>query len=276
VDQVALFFGVSNHGRMVNDLELANLQILDADKAPERVVQFAPQSKLPLRLALLIDTSGSVHERFSFEKRAAARFIQRVLNPDLDLAYVAGFSLSPTVTQDFSSDPALLGKGIEKLSEGGGTSLFDAVSFSCSKLAAYPDDERVARALVILSDGEDNSSHTTLKQNIMMAERTGVTIYIVSTREGNGTKTDADKMLELMAQRSGGEAMFPGDMMTLDKTLDKLREVIRSRYFIAYKPANFQPDGSYRTIKIVAEKNGKRLQVRARKGYHARLEASTN
>jgi VWFA-related protein len=180
------------------------------------------------------------------------------------------------VTQDFSSDPALLGKGIEKLSEGGGTSLFDAVSFSCSKLAAYPDDERVARALVILSDGEDNSSHTTLKQNILMAEKTGVTIYIVSTREGNGNKTDADKMLELMAQRSGGEAMFPGDMMTLDKTLDRLREVIRSRYFIAYKPANFQPDGSYRTIKIVAEKNGKRLQVRARKGYHARLEASTN
>jgi VWFA-related protein len=276
VDQVALFFGVSNHGRMVNDLELSNLQILDADKAPERVVQFAPQSKLPLRLALLIDTSGSVHERFSFEKRAAARFIQRVLNPDLDLAYVAGFSLSPTVTQDFSPDPALLGKGIERLSEGGGTSLFDAVSFSCSKLAAYPDDERVARALVILSDGEDNSSHTTLKQNILMAEKTGVTIYIVSTREGNGTKTDADKMLELMAERSGGEAMFPGDMMTLDKTLDKLREVIRSRYFIAYKPANFQPDGSYRTIKIVAEKNGKRLQVRARKGYHARLETSAN
>jgi Ca-activated chloride channel family protein len=83
-------------------------------------------------------------------------------------------------------------------------------------------------------------------------------------------------MLEVLAERSGGEAMFPGDMMTLNKSLDKLRDVIRSRYFVAYKPAEFKPDGSYRTINIIAEKDGKRLQVRARKGYRARLESGPN
>jgi VWFA-related protein len=276
VDQVALFFEVSSHGRTVNDLELSDIKIRDADKTPEQILQFAPQSKLPLRLALLVDTSGSVHERFSFEKHAAARFVEKVLNPASDLGFIAGFALEPTVTEDFSSDTGELGKGIEKLTEGGGTALFDAVLFTCRKLAAYPDGERVARVLVVLTDGEDNSSHSTLKQSIQAAERTGVTIYTVSTAEEIGRKTDADKMLELLAERSGGEAMFPGDMLTLNKSLDKLRDVIRSRYFVAYKPAGFKPDGSYRMINIIAEKDGKRLQVRARKGYRARLESGPN
>jgi VWFA-related protein len=276
VDEVTLFFAVSHHGHMVSGLEQSDIQIRDDNKPPEKVMQFAPQSKLPLRLALLVDTSGSVHDRFSFEKHAAAKFIQKMLSNVSDLGFIAGFSSGPMVTQDFSSDPAELGKGIEGLTNGGGTALFDAVSFACWKLAAYPDRERVARVLVILSDGEDNSSHSSLKQSLQVAEKTGVTIYTVSTREDRGDKTDADKVLELLAERSGGEVMFPGDMLTLGKSFDRLHDAIRSRYFVAYKPANFQPNGSYRAISIVAEKGGKRLQVRARKGYHARLEQRPN
>ena len=273
VDDVALFFSVSSHGHMVNDLEASNIQIRDDNKPPEKVVQFAPQSKLPLRLALLVDTSGSVHNRFSFEKSAAAKFVQKVLSNPSDLGFIAGFATEPGVTQDFSADPIELGKGIDDLANGGGTALFDAASFACRKLGAYPDGERVARVLVILSDGEDNSSHSSLKQSVQVAERMGVTIYTVSTREDIGDKTDADKVLEVLAERTGGEAMFPGDLHTLGSSLDKLGDLIRSRYFIAYKPSDFQPNGSYHTISIIAEKNGKHLQVRARKGYHARLEA---
>jgi VWFA-related protein len=276
VDDVALFFSVSSHGHMVNDLEVSNIQIRDDNKPPERVVQFAPQSKLPLRLALLVDTSGSVRDRFSFEKSAATKFVQKVLSNPSDLGFIAGFATEPGVTQDFSADPVELGKGIDNLSNGGGTALFDAVSFACRKLGEYPDGERVARVLVILSDGEDNSSHGSLKQSIQVAEKTGVTIYTVSTREDMGDKTNADKVLEVLAERTGGEAMFPGDLHTLGSSLDKLRDLIRSRYFIAYKPSDFQPNGSYHTINIIAERNGKHLQVRARKGYHARLEASPN
>jgi Ca-activated chloride channel homolog len=276
VDDVALFFSVSSHGHMVDDLEASNIQIRDDNKPPERVVQFAPQSKLPLRLALLVDTSGSVHDRFSFEKSAATKFVQKVLSNPSDLGFIAGFATEPGVTQDFSADPVELGKGIDNLSNGGGTALFDAVSFACRKLGDYPDGERVARVLVILSDGEDNSSHSNLKQSIQVAEKTGVTVYTVSTKEGLGDKTDADRVLEVLAERTGGEAMFPSDLHTLGSSLDKLRDLIRSRYFIAYKPSNFQPNGSYHTINIIAEKNGKHLQVRARKGYHARLEASPN
>lgn len=276
VDDVALFFAVSSHGHMINDLELSNIRIRDDNKPPVKVLQFAPQSKLPLRLALLVDSSGSVHDRFSFEKHAAAKFVQKVLSGTADVGFIAGFSTDITVTQDFSADQDALGAGIEKLTNGGGTALFDAVSFACWKLAEYPESERVARVLVILSDGEDNSSHGSLKQSVQAAEKTGVTIYTVSTREDRGAKTDADRILEALAENSGGEALFPGDIVSLGKSFDRLRDLIRSRYFIAYKPAEFQPNGSYRTINIVAEKDGKHLQVRARKGYHARLESDPN
>jgi Ca-activated chloride channel homolog len=275
VDQVTLFFAVSSHGRMVNDLRQSDIKILDNNNPPEKVERFAPQSKLPLRLALLVDTSGSVVDRFSFEKRAATKFVDKMLSGSSDLGFIAGFSHEFAVTQDFTSDRADLAKGIEKLANGGGTALFDAVSTACRKLGAYPESDRVARVLVVLSDGEDNSSQTSLKQSIQAAERTGVTIYAVSTKE-SGDKSDADKVLELLAERSGGEALFPGDMQTLGKSFDKLHDLIRSRYFVAYKPAGFQPNGSYRTISVIAEKDGKRLQVRARKGYNARMDPNHN
>lgn len=276
VDDVAVFFSVSSHGHMINDLEESDIQIRDDNKPPRKIMQFSPQSKLPLRLALLVDTSGSVHDRFSFEKHAAAKFVEKMLNGTTDLGFVEGFATEPTITQDFSAQPAEMGQGIEKLANGGGTALFDAISLACRKLAAYPESEHVARVLVILSDGEDNSSHSTLKQSIQTAERAGVTIYTISTREDRGDKTDADRVLEALAESSGGEAMFPGDVLTLGKSFDKLHDLIRSRYFISYKPADFQPNGTYRAIAITAAKNGKHLQVRARKGYHARLEAPPN
>src|SRR5262249_44640635 len=155
-----------------------------------------------------------------------------------------------TVTQDFTADQGRLAKGIEQLANAGGTSLFDAVSSACWKLADYPDDDRVARVIVVLSDGEDNSSHTTLKQAIQTEEKTGVTVYTISTRQNVGDKTDADKVLEVLAESSGGEALFPYDATGMGKGFEELRNTIRSRYFIAYEPSDFQPDGSYRSIRI--------------------------
>jgi VWFA-related protein len=275
VDEVVQFFSVSRHGRLVSGLDASDIQIRDDGKAPAKMLQFLPQSKLPLRLALLVDTSGSVQSRFKFEKQAASKLVQKVVSNPSDLGFVAGFSNDITVTQDFTADPVKISTGLEQLKNGGGTRLFDSVSLACWKLAKYPDRERVARVLVVLSDGEDNSSHRTLKQSIQDAEATGVTVYMVSTKEGNGPKTDADKVLEALAERSGGDAMFPGDTATLGTTLDKLGDLIRSRYLVAYNPADFVPNGTYRTIRISAEKDGERLQVHARKGYYARLEAPT-
>jgi VWFA-related protein len=226
-----------------------------------------------LRIGLIIDTSGSVQPRFSFEKRAATKFLEQMLTNSADLAFVAGFSNSLNVAQDFTGNQQQLAAGIDGLKNGGGTALFDAVSKSCMTLSAYPEHERVARVLVVLSDGEENSSHSSLRQTIRDIEATGVTVYTISTKDGRGVTTDADKVMQMLAERSGGQAFFPGDLPTLSSTFDKLRDEIRSRYLIAYRPADFEANGKYRTIAITAQRDGKSYKVHARKGYHARVES---
>ena len=272
VDETALFLAVSEHGKMVNDLSVSDIRIRDDDKPPQRILQFLPQSKLPLRLGVLVDTSGSVEHRIAFEKTAAKTFLEKVLNPESDLAFVAGFDIEVSVTQDFTHDAAALDQGVDKLDRhGDGTSVFDAVHFACWKLAAYPDQGRVARVLVLLSDGEDNSSHRSLKQSIEAAEASGITVYTVNTSEYNDADSDANKVMHVIAQRSGGESTYARNLRELEHYFQQLSEAIRSRYLIAYKPADFIPDGSYHKLKVTAQHDGRRLQVHVRKGYYARM-----
>jgi len=134
----------------------------------------------------------------------------------------------------------------------------------------------------VLSDGEDNSSKVSLKKAIQDAAVTGVTIYVISTKEAAGQgdygrpTTTADHILEALAERTGGEAMFPGQLSFLGKKFDKLHDLIRNRYLIAYRPADFQPDGHYRKIAITVTQDGRQLTVRARKGYYARAIDAAN
>ena len=272
VDETALFFSVSSHGHMVNDLSLDDIRIRDDNKAPDRILQFIPQSKLPLRLALLIDSSDSVRRRVQFEQQAAKKFLRKVLTGASDLAFVAGFNDEVFVTQDFTRDTLALDNGIDKLGNGGnGTAMFDAVYYASWKLAAFPDEGRVAKVLVILTDGEDNSSHRSLKQIIEEAEAAGVTVYTIGTSQMPEVHTDANNILKVLGERTGGGSIFPGDLSELDHYLNQLPDVIRSRYLVAYKPADFEPDGKYRPIQVKAEKDGHHLHVKVRKGYYARL-----
>lgn len=272
VDETALFLAISEHGKMVNDLSAADIRIRDDNKPPARILQFLPQSALPLRLGVLIDISGSVEHRISFEKRAAKRFLETVLNPKSDLAFVAGFDDEFYVTQDFSNDATALSEGVDRIArQGDATSVFDAIHSACWKLAAYPDEGRIARVLVILTDGEDNASHRSLKQTIEAAENAGVTIYAFNTSEDLDLQTDANNVLRVIAEGTGGESRYPRSINDLEHYFSKLSEVIRSRYLIAYKPSDFVPDGSYRKLKVTATKEGKTLQVHVRKGYYARM-----
>lgn len=275
VDETALFLAVSEHGKMIDNLTLSDIRIRDANRAPARILPFLPQSKLPLRLGVLIDTSGSVEHRMAFEKSAAKTFLEKVLNPESDLAFVSGFDVETSVTQDFTSDVSALDQGVDNLSRRGeGTAFFDALYLACWKLAAYPDQDRVARVLVVLTDGEDNASQRRLQQGIEAAEAAGIAVYTFNTSENLESQSDAAKILHVIAEHSGGDSMCPHRLRDLEHYFDQLSEAIRSRYLIAYRPAAFIPDGSYRRVKVTAERDGKRLQVRVRKGYYARVTAT--
>lgn len=278
VNEVAVFFSATDHGKSVSDLSRSDVTILDDYKPPAALLSFHSESDLPLRLGLLIDTSGSITERFSFEQSAAVNFMDQALTDKDDLAFVAGFSNSVVLAKDFTPDLKQLARGINQLVPVGGTAIWDAVAFAADKLAERQEGHPVARILVVISDGDDNSSSATLKQAIERAERDEVIVYTVSTRysdaEPHRSDPTGNRAMKVLAKLTGGVAFFPGSAGHLNRSLAELQQMIRSRYLISYRPALFNPDGHYRSIAIVAEKSGHRLKVNARKGYYSDIKST--
>jgi Ca-activated chloride channel homolog len=277
VNEVAVFFAATDHGKSVSDLTRQEVAIQDDGKPPASVIVFRSESQLPLRLGLVIDTSSSVTEQFAYEQRAASSFLQKVVTDKDDLGFVVGFSNVVLLVQDFTGDKAKISRGVDQLAPAGGTALWDAVKFASDKLADRPEQQPVARILVIISDGEDNSSGVTLKQAIENAEREEVIVYTVSTRQfasGDASSLVADQALKALAERTGGAAFFSDSTNSFDRHLADLQQVIRSRYLISYRPAHFATDGRYRSITIAAQKSGHKLHVYARRGYYARANTA--
>jgi Ca-activated chloride channel family protein len=272
VDEVSILFAATDHGKSVTNLSSSDIRVRDNSQPPSAILNFRTEKELPLRLGLVIDTSNSVTERFKFEQAAAVKFLQKVVNDRDDLAFVVGVNNSVLLIQDFTSDQGLSAHGIDALAPAGGTALWDAVNFAVEKLASRPETQAVARVIVVISDGEDNSSSLTLKEAIAGALRREVTIYTVSTRDSLNEEESAvsgDRALRTISELTGGAAYRPGSVSRLNGSLSELQEVIRSRYLISYRPASFQRDGSYRPIDISAEKDGHKLHVYARRGYYA-------
>ena len=229
-----------------------------------------------MRVGVAIDTSSSVTSRFRFEQDAASAFFRQALNRDGDLGFVMGFENHLTVTQDFVGDPDLLSQGVERLTLGGGTALYDAVRTACQKLLHRPEQDMVARVLVVLSDGQNNAGEIRLERAIDAAQEAEVTIYAISTNystflgERDLAADQGNSDLRKLAEQTGGRILFPDDPKQVAKAFAKISEELRSRYAVSYKPADFTPDGRYRKIKIEARKMGENLEIRTRKGYYAR------
>jgi Ca-activated chloride channel family protein len=268
VDEVnVLFIATDHHGKFVRNLTQGDFTILDDHQPPQSIVNFRRETDLPLELGLLVDTSGSVHSRFDFEQEAAVSFLQHTLRANFDKAFVMGFSSHSQVTQDFTDSVRLLETGVRTLHNGGGTALYDAIYRACrEKLSKDKADHPVRRAIIVVSDGEDNQSEVTRGAAIEMAQRSEVIIYAIST-DDSGLILRGDKSLQQLADATGGRAFFPFKMKDIKNSFAAIEDELRSQYVVSYRPANFDADGRYRSIEITALK--KDLQVRARKGYYA-------
>ena len=272
VDEVDLFFAATDHGKSVMSLTAADVGVRDDRRPPEKILGFRNESQLPLRLGLVIDTSRSVTDRFSFEQGSAAKFLQAVVTDPSDLGFVVGVNNSVLLVQDFTPDRTLLSHAVNQLAPGGGTALWDAVSFAASKLTSRPDVQPAARVLVVVSDGKDNSSSVSLKQAVDAAVRNEVVVYTVSTRDladESPSSLLGDHALRTLAELTGGAAFVPGSVHRLNGSLADVQQVIRGRYLLSYKPASFHRDGRYRTIDLTAQRDGHQFKVFARKGYYA-------
>jgi Ca-activated chloride channel homolog len=262
-----LFIAMDKHGKFVRDLSQQDFNILDDHKPPQAILNFRRESDLPLHLGLLIDVSGSVDSRFEFERDAATSFLQHTLRASFDKAFIVGFNNHSQMAQDFTDNVQLLSAGVRKLHDGGGTALYDAVYHACKeKFLKDRSDHPLRKAIIIVSDGEDNQSEVSKAQAIEMAQRAEVIIYAIST-DDSGLVMRGDRVLEQLAEATGGRVFFPFKMKDITHSYAAIEDELRSQYVVSYKPADFDADGRYRSIEISALK--KDLQVRARKGYFA-------
>jgi len=268
VDEVnVLFIATDKHGKFVRDLNQGDFAILDDHKPPQSIINFRRETDLPLHLGLLIDVSGSVHSRFDFEQNAAISFLQHTIRARFDKAFVVGFNKQSMMAQDFTDNVQLLSTGIHTMQDGGGTALYDAIYKACKEKFLKDRPEHPARkAIIVVSDGEDNQSEVTRAQAIEMAQRAEVIIYAIST-DDSGLILRGDKVLEQLAASTGGRAFFPFKMKDMTHSFAAIEDELRSQYVVSYRPADFDADGRYRSIEISTLK--KDLQVRARKGYFA-------
>ncbi len=267
VNEVRVVFTVTDrHGHYIKDLKRTDFRVID-DQKPAELRSFHSETDLPLQVGLLVDASNSVRDRFKFEQEAAIEFLNAIIRPRYDKAFVVGFDATPEVTQDFTDSTESLSAGVRMLRAGGGTAMYDALYFACrDKLLKSEQTGPVRRAIILLSDGDDNLSHVTREEAIEMAERADVIVYTISTNI-SGMKGKGDKVLERIAEATGGRAFFPFQMRDVSDAFLSIQEELRSQYAVAYKPADFVADGRYRTIEILAQEKG--LKVRTRKGYYA-------
>jgi Ca-activated chloride channel homolog len=269
VNEVNVVFTVTDkHNHYVKDLKEADFKVFDNKKPPASIRNFSAETNLPLRVGLLIDASNSIRDRFRFEQQAAIEFLNQIINPKRDLAFVLGFDTTPEITQDFTGSPEKLANGVRLLRPGGGTAMYDAIYGACrDKLEKQKMVEGgVRRAIILVSDGEDNQSRVTRDDAIEEAQRAEVIVYAISTNV-SGTESRGDKILRAVADATGGRAFFPFKIEEVSDAFSQIQEELRSQYAISYKPADFSGDGRYRTIDIEAV--NKRYKVRSRKGYFA-------
>jgi len=268
VNEVNVVFTVTDkHGRYVKDLKKEDFKIIDDSKPAAEIRSFHSEADLPLQVGLLIDASNSIRDRFKFEQLAAIEFLNQTVRRRYDQAFVVGFDVTPEVTQDFTDDTEALAQGVRQLRPGGGTAMYDALYFACrDKLLKSDHTGPVRRAIILLSDGDDNQSHVTREEAIEMAQRAEVIVYTISTNL-SGTSHHGDKVLERIADATGGRSYVPFQITEVSNAFASIQEELRSQYAISYKPADFNPDGRYRTIDILAQVKG--LHVRSRRGYYA-------
>ncbi|HEX4285030.1 MAG TPA: VWA domain-containing protein [Terracidiphilus sp.] len=267
-NEVNLIFTVTDkHGHYIPNLKLNDFALLDDGRAPQRVTSFRQQINLPLRVGIVVDASTSIRTRFQFEQQSATEFLLNILKAKSDRAFVMGFDVTPTIEQDWTNNLDGLETGISRMRPGGGTALFDAVYTACrDKLLSDRSPDPVRKAMILISDGDDNQSRVHPDEAIKMCQRAETIIYAISTN-WTPSRGRGDKVLEDMAEATGGQTLYPPSVEEMTASFHQIEEELRSQYALTYIPGEFRADGAFRPIYLFC--NDRRYQVRAKKGYFA-------
>ncbi len=258
---------LDGNGRAVQTLPREAFQVFE-DGVQQNVASFRHED-LPVSLGVLIDSSGSMYDKRAAVGRASIDLI-KLSNPQ-DEAFLVDFSWEAFIDQDFTRDIKKLEEGLNYVKASGGTAIYDAVIASADYLAR--NGKQPKQVLLVITDGDDNASTSTLEETIRrVQELDGPTIYCVGLLfgpdEDRRESRHARRVLETLAEQTGGVAYFPRKLEEVDSIAQQVATDIRQQYTIAYsstKPARL---GGYRTIHVTAQQKGySRLSVRTRTGY---------
>jgi VWFA-related protein len=268
VTRVNMLFTVTDKkGKFVTNLVKNDFEVIDSKK-PQSIAEFTAESDLPLRLAILIDTSNSIRDRFRFEQEAASEFVKSVIKTNQDKGMIVSFDTAPSLVSELTDDTGQLDKAVRDLRPGGGTALYDAIFYaSRDKLQQDQPRHKFRRAIILVSDGDDNQSHYTRDQALEMAQKADVVIYTISTNDSK-IESDGDKVLKYFAAETGGRAFFPFRVEDLEQSFENIANELRHQYDISYRPEPLKTDGLFHNVEVRV-KGRKDLVVHVRKGYYA-------
>ncbi len=268
VDEVNLVFTVTDSkGHFISNLPATEFKFLDNHQPPQGIGYFQQQSDLPLRVALLIDLSDSIRGRFEFEKQAAGVFLRKILRPEVDKAFVVGFTGKVSLVQDTTGDVDQLAKSIQELNSGGDTALYDSVIFASKKLQSGTESRVTRRAIILISDGVDTASQSLLRDAEDASARAEVVMYALSTNSSLEPHPKGDAVLDSLTQPTGGHILPARAKEDLKSAFGQIEKALRSQYALGYHPADFKLDGSFRSIEILP--HTPKLKVQCRTGYFA-------
>jgi VWFA-related protein len=260
-----VFTAMDRKGRPVHGLKMEDFQIYES-REPQKIEYFSAlgkASEVPLTIALLIDTSGSVKDKLDFEKATAAEFFKEILRPNKDLALIIQFDAEVNLVQDFTQNQEDLLKALDSLKAGNSTSLYDAVFLATEEKLRKEVGRKV---MVVISDGEDTSSKMRKEEAIQSAQKNDVLIYGIGVRgEEFGTNFG---VLKKFAEETGGAFFSPhAKLSEIQASFRAIGEEILGQYSLAYSSTNKKKDGTFRSLDLRCKVSG--VRVRTRKGYYA-------
>jgi VWFA-related protein len=279
VDLVSLFATVrDNHKKIVNDLKQEDFKILE-DSQDQKIAFFSKEVTLPITLALLLDTSGSEQYMLGAIQDAGGRFLDRVLRKG-DEALVMSFDSDVDLLSDFTDDRGQLERAIRhariNIPSGGGginpgpiptrqitgTALYDAIYLACNEKLS---SEAGRKAIVIVTDAEDEGSKVKLEEAIEAAQRTDTVIHILLVADPRYGANSG--VAHKITEETGGRMISVSSEKKLLEAFDEISEELRSQYTLGYYPLNNAKDGKFRKIKVEVANHD--LKVLTRKGYYA-------
>ncbi|MGC8915818.1 MAG: VWA domain-containing protein [Thermoanaerobaculum sp.] len=242
----------------VEGLKKEDFEVFD-EGAPQEILHFSRERNLPVRVGLIIDTSGSMEKTLPEVQKVVLGFVKNLLRP-VDRAFVVAFSDRPALLSPFTADVGSLERALLTLRAERETALWDAVIYGIFQFSGV----RGRRALVVLTDGEDNASRAPFDRALDFAQRSGVTVYTVAINLPL-TAIKARSQLSRLAKATGGEAFFLPAQPNLAPVYEQIERELRAQYLLAYSSATDAPAGTFRAVTVKVKKPG--LTVRTVSGY---------